>query len=137
MINYSSEIYFQIKPYDIDASGHVNNSVYINWLEDLRVKLFRKYFRLDELFQEEIFLVVSSTTIKYKAPLFLFNKPKGTIKIEKYCKGIWYLSAVIESDNRINTKAFQKCVLFDRRRNKMIRKNVNTIDSRLYELNTN
>ena len=48
-VDHSTEIYFEIKPYDIDASGHVNNAVYINWLEDLRFKLFRKYIRLNDL----------------------------------------------------------------------------------------
>jgi acyl-CoA thioester hydrolase len=136
-VDHSTEIYFEIKPYDIDASGHVNNAVYINWLEDLRFKLFRKYIRLNDLIKDEIFLVVSSTVIKYKAPLFLFDKPKGTIKIEKYLKGIWYLSAVLESENRITTVASQKCVLFDRRRNRMIKKNIYNVDRKQYEFHTN
>ncbi len=44
-----TEITFKIKPYDIDAAGHVNNAVYINWLEDLRVKLFSKIIPLESL----------------------------------------------------------------------------------------
>jgi acyl-CoA thioester hydrolase len=136
-INYSTEIYFEIKPYDIDASGHVNNAVYINWLEDLRVKLFRKYIRLNDLIKDEIFLVVATTEINYKFPLYLFDKPKGTMRIERYVRGIWYLSVIIESDSRITTVASQKCVLFDRRRNKMIKKNIYNVDSKQYEIHTN
>ena len=31
--NSEVELSFDIKSYNIDAAGHVNNAVYINWLE--------------------------------------------------------------------------------------------------------
>ena len=128
-----TEINFEIKPYDIDAAGHVNNAVYLNWLEDLRVKLFRQVIELDTLTKNNIYMVVAFTKIKYKTPLFLFNKPKGIIKIDNYCKGIWYLSAVFKKENKITTEAFQKCVLIDRRNNKMIRKINFKLKNEMYE----
>ena len=33
-----------INTYDIDVAGHVNNAVYVQWLEKLRTKLFTEYF---------------------------------------------------------------------------------------------
>ncbi len=130
-----TEITFIIKPYDIDAAGHVNNAVYINWLEDLRVKLFNKMISLESLTKRNIFLVVASTSIRYKAPLFLYHKPKGILKIDNYSKGIWYLSGRIVLEDRVIAEAEQKCVLIDRKNNKMLRKIVSTYMEREYEIN--
>lgn len=129
-----TEIPFKIKPYDIDAAGHVNNAVYINWLEDLRVKLFSKIIPLESLTKRNIYLVVASTSIKYKAPLFLYDKPRGILKIDKYYKGIWYLSARFILDDRVIAEAVQKCVLLDRENNKMFRKLVSKYLEKEYEI---
>jgi acyl-CoA thioester hydrolase len=133
--NSFAEINFEIKPYNIDVAGHVNNAVYLNWLEDLRVKLFRQFIHLDSLTRNNIHLVVASTSIKYKAPLFLFSKPKGIMKIDKYFKGIWFLSAEIKVENKITTQAFQKCVLMDIKNNRMIKKNIINDEKKLHEVN--
>ncbi len=133
--NCLTEIDFEIKPYDIDAAGHVNNAVYLNWLEDLRIKLFRDLIELDTLTKNNIYLVVASTNIKYKAPLFLFNEPKGLMKVDNYRKGIWYLSAEFKTKSRITTEAFQKCVLIDRKNDKMVRKINFNSEMELYEAN--
>jgi acyl-CoA thioester hydrolase len=130
-----TEINFEIKPYDIDAAGHVNNAVYLNWLEDLRVKLFRELIPLDTLIKKNIHLVVAFTNIKYKVPLLFFNKPKGVMKVEKYCRGIWYLSAEFKTRNSVTTKAFQKCVLFDKRNNRMNRGIIFNDEEELFEVN--
>lgn len=118
------EIIFEIKSYDIDAAGHVNNAVYLNWLEDLRVKLFRDIFQLDFLVRNNIHLVVASTNIKYKAPLFLFNRPRGIMEVDQYSRGVWYLSAKFKRGNSITTEAFQKCVFIDNNNNRRMVKNI-------------
>lgn len=115
----------EIKPYNIDAAGHVNNAVYINWLEDLRDELFESILPLNELIEKGLYLAVASTTIEYKKPLFLFDKPTGKIKVEKYERGIWYLSAVIKLENQLVARAKQKCVLIDKKTNRMIRLDFN------------
>jgi acyl-CoA thioester hydrolase len=116
----SISLKFVVKPYNIDASGHVNNAVYINWLEDLRDELFEKIIPINELISKGLYLVVASTIIEYKKPIFLFDKPEGTMRVDKYIRGIWYLSAEIELEGKIAAKVKQKCVLFDRETKKMI-----------------
>ena len=61
----------QIKTYDIDIAGHVNNNVFIKWFEDLRIKLFNEHFMLPKLLSNNIYPVVVSTEIFYKK--FLIN----------------------------------------------------------------
>jgi acyl-CoA thioester hydrolase len=100
----SIEMYFEIKPYNIDAAGHVNNAVFINWLEDLRVKLFGNIIPLNKIINKGCHLVVASTAIEYKIPLYLFDKPVGKIRIEKFTKGIWYITADIENSRQSKTE---------------------------------
>jgi len=118
------EISFEIKPYNIDAAGHVNNAVYIYWLEDLRTKLFEKILPPEILLKRNYHLVVASTDIEYKKPLHLYQKPVGKMKVDKYERGIWYLSCIIKLDDEIIAKAFQKCVVMDKSTQKMVKDKV-------------
>jgi acyl-CoA thioester hydrolase len=71
------EISFQPKTYDIDFAGHVSNIVYIRWLEDLRLLLLDTYLPLNTLMEKGIAPVVMRTTIEYRRPVKLFDKPIG------------------------------------------------------------
>jgi acyl-CoA thioester hydrolase len=117
------EVNLEVKPYNIDAAGHVNNAVYINWLEDMRIKLFQKIIPLDEIIKKGYHLVVASTTIEYKNPLYLFDQPTCKVRIEKYERGIWFISFIIELENKIIARAKQKCVLIDNKSKKMVKYN--------------
>jgi acyl-CoA thioester hydrolase len=121
--NIGVKLDFSIKPYNIDAAGHVNNAVYINWLEDLRTQLLEKVISYEILLKRNQHLVVASTNIEYKKPLHLFEKPVGKMKIDKYEKGILYLSSLITLNNKMIAKAFQKCVFIDKNTQKMVREN--------------
>ncbi|HET54449.1 MAG TPA: hypothetical protein ENN33_04455 [Ignavibacteria bacterium] len=65
-LSYQIEYELEVKTYDIDAAGHVNNIVYIRWLEDLRNMLFKKMFDFNNVLSKEYYPVVVSTNIKYK-----------------------------------------------------------------------
>lgn len=110
---FSAEINFDVKPYDIDAAGHVNNAVYFKWLEDLRVKLFEKFLPVNELLKRNQYLVVTSANIKYKRQISLEDKPSGTMRLERFDRVIWVLMANFTVDNLISSTAEQKCVVVD------------------------
>jgi acyl-CoA thioester hydrolase len=108
-----------INTYDIDIAGHVNNIVYIRWLEDLRTRLFSKIFNFKEVLQSGFYFVVISTTIKYKKQLKLFDTPTGTIKINDLKHGILSLSIQIKNADQICAVADQRCVLMNMQKGKM------------------
>jgi len=122
--NIEVELDFSIKPYNIDAAGHVNNAVYINWLEDLRTKLLEKILPHQILLEKNLHLVVAATNIEYKKPLHLYEKPLGVLKVDKYERGILYLSYLITLNGKIIAKASQKCVLIEKNTQKMVRENL-------------
>jgi len=118
----SFETKVEIKPYDSDVANHVNNIVYIRWLEDLRIKLFDQFLPISKLLEEKIYLVVISTDIKYKKQLTLFDEPTGKIKLTDYSHGIFTLNAEISVSNKIAFTAIQKCILMDLTSGKMLKK---------------
>ena len=78
---YKASINFKIKTYEIDAAGHVNNIVYVKWLEDLRCKLFEQILPIDNLLYWNLYPVVTSTNIVYKKQLKLNDNLIGSISI--------------------------------------------------------
>ena len=71
------EIPLTVNTYDIDVAGHVNNIVYIRWLEELRSLLFSQIYSLEKLLQINYYLVVAVSEIKYRKQIKLFDKPVG------------------------------------------------------------
>jgi acyl-CoA thioester hydrolase len=111
----------EIKTYDIDVAGHVNNAVYIQWFEDLRTKLFNDHFNLPKLLAKNLYPVVISTEIHYKKSLKLFDKPVGKIYVESLNHGIFTLRAEIKLDGKLSASGLQKCVLLDLKNSTIIK----------------
>ena len=115
----SSEILFTVHTYDIDFAGHLNNIVYVRWIEQLRTKLFNQYFNLQELLSNNLYPVVISTNITYKKALKLFDKPAGIIHFLCFSHGIITLKFKIKHGEKIASFGEQKCVLMDLNTGKM------------------
>lgn len=115
----SVELDIKVNTYDIDVAGHVNNIVYIRWIEDLRAELFSQIYPLEKLLEINYYPVVISTELNYKGQLKLFDKPIGKISLENYSHGIIYLRIEINCNDKIVLTAVQKCVLMNLKTRKM------------------
>ncbi len=118
--NLSVQIGLEIKTYDIDMAGHVNNVVYVRWLEDLRTKLISELCDYKKLFESGHYLVVISTGIKYKKQLKFGGSPDGKMELLSHSHGILNFKASIESNGEISALAEQKCVIMNLNTNKMM-----------------
>ena len=107
------EMKLDVKTYDIDIAGHVNNIVYIRWIEDLRADLFSQIYPLEKLLEINYYPVVISTELKYKGQIKLFDKPIGKIILENYSHGVIHLKVEITNNEKIVFSAVQKCVLMN------------------------
>jgi len=83
-----------IYTYHIDFVGHVNNIIYVQWLENARVKLLQAMdLSITELADEDKILpIITETVIKYKKPFFLDN----TVHVEVWVSAIMNVSAIFE-----------------------------------------
>ena len=66
----------QIHTYHIDFVGHVNNIVYIQWMENGRLYLLEEIgYPVSELAKKEgVVPVITQTIINYKNPFFIHNR---------------------------------------------------------------
>ena len=109
----------EVKTYDIDIAGHVNNIVYIRWIEDLRAELFSQIYPLENLLEIKYYPVVISTELKYKGQIKLFDKPLGKIFLDTYSHGVITLKVEIHNNNKLALSATQRCVLMNLTTQKM------------------
>ena len=82
-----------IYPYQIDFMGHVNNAVYIQWMEVGRVKLLDALaMPTHEIAQQGFAPVLVKTHIDYKSPLYLGDRAR----VELWMSELRGASAVME-----------------------------------------
>jgi acyl-CoA thioester hydrolase len=81
-----------IYSYQIDFAGHVNNAVYINWMEIGRQKLFAAAgMSISSLLEQGLVPTLTQTNITYKSPLLLSDR----VWVELWLTGLGYTSAAI------------------------------------------
>lgn len=67
----SVEIYekeYVVQPADIDMLGHVNNVVYLQWVQDIATEAWNATATTEQ--KEKLFWVVAKHEIEYKRPAF-------------------------------------------------------------------
>lgn len=63
----------RVAGYELDSNGHVNNAVYLNYLEAARWEGFLESGAMDILKKQEISPVIIETQIKYIKELLMFD----------------------------------------------------------------
>lgn len=83
-----------IYTYQIDFVGHVNNIIYVQWLENARVKLlYAMGLSITQIAEEEgLMPIITETNIKYKKPFFLNNE----VHVEVWVSKMFNVSALFE-----------------------------------------
>ncbi|MDY6800354.1 MAG: thioesterase family protein [Bacteroidota bacterium] len=73
-----------VKGYELDSYGHLNNAVYLNYTEQARWEILNEKNLLHLFFNRGLLLVVTETNIRYKRELKLFDEIEieTTIKFE-------------------------------------------------------
>jgi len=100
----------KVKNYDIDSYGHVNNAVYIQYLEDARTYFLEKFnLSLSDLKNKGINIIISEIKIKYKKPAFLGDilEITGQFSIFTRVKSTWH--HYIRRRKELIAEAFVSC----------------------------
>jgi acyl-CoA thioester hydrolase len=74
-----------VRGYELDSYGHVNNAVYLQYLEQARWVFMKDEELLEFINDEKLFLVVTETNIRYMREANLFDELiiETTMKSEK------------------------------------------------------
>ncbi|MBW4624671.1 MAG: acyl-CoA thioesterase [Brasilonema octagenarum HA4186-MV1] len=88
-ISFELEVY----SFHIDFIGHVNNTVYIQWMEIGRTKLLEAVgMPTQEIFQQGFAPVLVQTNITYKSPLYLGDR----VRMEMWISELKNASAIMQ-----------------------------------------
>lgn len=114
-----------IYTYHIDFVGHVNNIIYVQWLENARVKLIEAMgLSISKIaHDDQILPIITETTIQYKKPFFL----NDTVTMEVWVSKMFNVSAnfsfrFLNGNNEVCSTAQQKVLFIDRDTQKPSRK---------------
>ncbi|MFC1733223.1 acyl-CoA thioesterase [candidate division KSB1 bacterium] len=109
--------HFQVNGYELDSFGHVNNAVYLNYLEQSRWEIVQKMGLLDFFKETNSFLVVVETYIKYINELSIFDK--AFVETKMYRKGFFieFRQNIFKASSKKISKAIVKCLFVDQQRN--------------------
>lgn len=66
--------YLTVRGYELDSYGHVNNAVYLQYLEQARWEIINDLKILDYFIENELLIVVVETRIRYMREACLFDE---------------------------------------------------------------
>ncbi len=101
----------RVQTYDIDFASHVNNQVYIRWLEDLRMELLRQYYPIKRFMDQGVAPILASTHITYKKAIGLYDEPVGHMWCTKLGRATMNLEAAIEVGEALCAHASHRVML--------------------------
>lgn len=66
--------YTTVRGYELDSYNHLNNAVYLNYLEQARWEIFKEFDLFDYFKKNNFFLVTTEINIKYLREAKLFDE---------------------------------------------------------------
>lgn len=103
----------RVQTYDIDFAQHVNNQVYVRWLEDLRMELLRQYYPIKRFLDAGVAPILTATHITYKKPIGLYDEPVGQMWCTSLGRATLHLEARIEVGEALCAHATHRAVLLN------------------------
>lgn len=104
----------EVRGYELDSFGHVNNAIYLNYYEQARWVIMQEIGMLAYFKETEGFLVVVKAEIKYIRELNLLDK--ALVNTYYYTAGFFVIfkqEIRNDRDEKVN-EATIKCVLVDK-----------------------
>lgn len=111
------EYFFEVRGNELDSFNHVNNAVYVNYLEAARWKFFQDTTWLDYMKSNNLFPVVIETNIRYVNELRVFDK--AVVKSNYKCDGDYIVvsqNIYLEESNKKAAKATVKMIIVSKER---------------------
>ncbi len=110
---FYTELPVKVYAYDIDAVGHVNNTVYIRWTEDARTAMLDEYLPYKDLMADQISPVLLHTEIDYILPVKLFDP----LILSAYVSGVkgvqMWIDFEFKVEGELRANAQQRGVFFN------------------------
>lgn len=103
--------------YELDSFGHVNNSVYLNWMEEARWQILREFELFDYFTVNNLLLVVIENYIKYIREVKIFDELIIKTNVEHISPYLIFDQKIYNKiDNLIAAKGYSRTLLIDKDR---------------------
>ncbi len=104
-----------VRGYELDSYNHVNNAVYLNYIEQARWEIFKK-LNLSEYFHENnLLLVITEINIKYIREAKLFDELNIQTDLFKEKPYLIFLHKIYNEKTKLKiTQAKVKTLLIDK-----------------------
>jgi len=107
----------EVRGYELDSYGHVNNAVYVSYTEQARWEILKNINLLNSFLDRNLLLVVTETNIRYMRELKLFDKIEITTNIKFEAPYLVFIHDILNlTDNLKAAKAEVKTLLIDQDR---------------------
>ncbi len=108
--------HFDVRGYELDAFGHVNNAVYLNYYEQARWEIMREIGLYEYFKASGNFLIVIEAQLKYIKELNLFEK--ATIESSFHKEGFFivFKQTLLNGQGEKVNRASIKCLFVDKNR---------------------
>ncbi len=115
-------IRIKVRGYHLDQNGHLNNSGYIEFLEEARWALFETYNAIEFFSRLEFALTLVNTNINYRRPGLLNETLEIHTKVMRIGTASCKIEQTIylEGSNSIIADATNTFVLMDKKNNKAV-----------------
>ncbi len=111
MFNYK----LNVRGYELDSYGHVNNAVYLNYFEQARWEIFRQLDLTDYFRDNKLFLVVTEIKARYSNEAKLFDELLIRTKVEKEAPYLVFYQKMYFGDSKVKScSAIIKTLLRDK-----------------------
>ncbi|MEV8020021.1 thioesterase family protein [Streptomyces sp. NPDC086554] len=99
---------------DADAYGHVNNALFLRFMEEARTRMFHAMLAADEAERHQHAFDVSQSIVDYRAPLVYRNEPVDVTVWVVSCRGARLeLGYMIQDPERTYAEATTKLAAYN------------------------
>lgn len=116
MTEYIFESDFEVRDYECDLQGVVNNSIYMNYLEHTRHQFLKELgFDFAELNAQNILPMVYKAELEFKSPLQSGDKFTVKVKVSKkgHLKALFHQDIYRKSDQKLMLKGIITAVILE------------------------
>jgi YbgC/YbaW family acyl-CoA thioester hydrolase len=111
------EFKVEVRGYELDSFGHVNNAVYLNYFEQARWDILKQKNLVDYFRQNKLFLVVTETHIRYSHEATMFDDLLIQTEIKKEAPYLVFYHKIYNQETKIKLcSAEVKSLLTDDKR---------------------
>jgi len=120
-LKLEKEFPIKIYPYDVDYMKIVHNSVYVRWLEQMRIDFLSDYFTIKDTAATNLTPIIHQTNMTYMMPVQMEDSITGKIRVKNIGRSKWEVEFEIFSEKGVHFKAQQTGIFFDMSKNKPAR----------------